>query len=48
MSCIAVTTTDGKVTASEARLLRALRDAFAIPNGRAKALAGPAAAVFAS
>ena len=47
VSCLAVTTTDGRLTASEVRMLHALRDAFAISNARAKTLAGPVAAIFA-
>jgi tellurite resistance protein len=46
-TCIAVAASDGTVTASEVRLLKKIRDAFGIPNTRAKSLAGPARAVFA-
>ena len=45
-SCLAATVSDGKVTASEARMLHALKDAFSLSTARAKSLAGPAAAIF--
>lgn len=45
-SCLAATTSDGKLTASEVRMLHALKDAFSLSTARAKALAGPAAAIF--
>jgi tellurite resistance protein len=46
-TCVAAAASDGRVTASEARLLRKIRDAFGIPNARAISLAGPAGPVFA-
>lgn len=44
-SCLAIVATDGRVTASETRILRALAESLAIPHARAKALAGPISAV---
>ena len=46
LACLAVTATDGKLTASEVRMLHVLRDALEISNARAKKLAGPVAAIF--
>lgn len=46
LACLAVTATDGKLTASEVRMLHVLRDALKISNARAKKLAGPVAAIF--
>lgn len=43
-SCVAIVASDGRVTASEARMLRALCEALQIPIARAKVLAGPVAA----
>lgn len=42
-ACLAAAAADGKITSSEARLLRQLRDAFGIPDDRARELAGPIA-----
>jgi uncharacterized tellurite resistance protein B-like protein len=47
-SCIAIVATDGKVTPSEQRMLRTLREALAIPVADAKRLAGPMASIFES
>ena len=42
-ACLAAAAADGKITGSEARLLGQLRDAFSIPEPRARELAGPIA-----
>ena len=42
-ACLAAAAADGKITGSEARLLQQLRDAFRIPEARARELAGPIA-----
>ena len=42
-ACLAAAAADGKITGSEARLLGQLRDAFEIPEPRARELAGPIA-----
>lgn len=43
-SCLAMVATDGRATASEVRMLRALAASLRIPQARIKKLAGPLAA----
>ena len=45
-SCIAIVATDGKITPSEQRFLRTLREVLAIPIAQARELAGPLASIF--
>lgn len=45
-SCIAIVATDGKVTPSEQRMLRTMREVLGIPVADAKRLAGPLASIF--